>query len=136
MNRIRTVAIAAAKQAGALLLNEYDKFHRQNVKIKSKHQIVTKADLISERVIIRAIKKNFPEHKILSEEAGRLGRASDYFWVVDPLDGTTNFSIHNPLWAVSIGVAYRDQVVLGVVYAPYTGELFVAEKGKGARNEQ
>ena len=133
LRKIKPVAVNVARQAGKLLLGEYKKFSRQTVKLKAKHEIVTKADLISERTILREIRKNFPKHEILSEEAGKNGKTSDYLWVVDPLDGTTNFSIHNPLWAVSIGVAYKAEVVFGVVYAPYLDELFVAEKGKGAK---
>jgi myo-inositol-1(or 4)-monophosphatase len=131
--RIKQVAIMAADKAGKELLKEYHRFNRESVKVKAKHEIVTKADLISEKLVLKEIRKHFPNHEILSEEKGKIKTESDYRWIVDPLDGTTNFSIHNPLWAVSIGVAYKAEVVFGVVYAPYLDELFVAEKGKGAK---
>ncbi len=125
-------AIAMAKRSGYLLLREYLKFDRKKLKLKAKHEIVTKADLISEKEILKSIKKDFPSHGILSEEAGANKNKSDYLWLVDPLDGTTNFTIHNPLWAVSIGLLYKNKMILGVVYAPFLKELFVAELGKGA----
>ncbi len=136
INVIKKVAITAAQKAGKLLLNEYNIFKRQSARLKAKHEIITKADLIAEKSILSEIRKKFPDHQILSEEAGKINNLSNYFWIVDPLDGTTNFSIHSPLWAVSIGVAYNNELVLGVVLAPFLDELFIAEKGKGARLNQ
>lgn len=137
MEKIKKIAIASARKAGKILAKEFKNFDRSTVKLKSHHEVVTKADLASEKAIIKDIKANFPDHSILSEEKGKDKQDSDYIWIVDPLDGTTNFTIHNPLWSVSIGVAYKNKVVLGVVYAPYLDELYVAEKGGGAwRNKQ
>jgi len=133
INKIKKTAIAAAKKAGAKLLKEYNHFDRTKVKLKAHHEILTKADLASEKIIISEIKKNFPEHRILSEEAGMNKKKSDYLWVVDPLDGTTNFSMHNPLWSVSIGLSYKNKIILGIVYAPFLGELYIAAKGQGAK---
>ncbi len=131
--KIKQVAITAAQDAGRLLLKEYNQFKRQTARIKAKHEIVTKADLISEKSIISRIRKNFPDHQILSEEAGKFKSSSDYLWIIDPLDGTTNFTIHHPLWAVSIAVAYKNEIIFGVVLAPYLDELYIAEKRKGAK---
>ncbi|MCK5062128.1 inositol monophosphatase [Candidatus Parcubacteria bacterium] len=133
MSEIKKIAIEAIKKAGKRLLKEYKSFNRESVKLKSKYEIVTKADLISEKIIINAISRNFPVHRILSEESGRTKNKSDYLWIIDPLDGTTNFSFHNPLWSVSIGLAYKDELILGLIYAPVQDELFIAEKTKGAR---
>lgn len=130
--KIKKIAVEAAKKAGKELLKEFNKFDRNTIKLKSKHEILTKADLIAEKIILKIIKNNFPDHAVLSEESGDNKKRSDYTWIVDPLDGTTNFSIHNPLWATSIGVAYKDEIVVGAVYAPYLDELFVASKGNGA----
>jgi len=130
--KIKQIAILAAEAGGKKLLREYRNFNRAKVSYKAHHEIVTAADLASEKEIIKTIKKNFPDHEILSEESGVGGVKSDYCWIIDPLDGTTNFSMHNPLFAVSIGVAFRGEVVVGVIYAPALGELFVAEKSKGA----
>lgn len=132
LDTIKKEAKRFVRKAGERLYREYDGFNRGTVKLKTSTEIVTKADLISEEIIIKAIKREFPAHQILSEESGKTKRRSDYLWVVDPLDGTTNFSIHNPLWSVSVGLAYKKEIVLGLVYAPVQDELFVAAKGGGA----
>ncbi|MDD5291053.1 MAG: inositol monophosphatase family protein [Patescibacteria group bacterium] len=151
-NQFKKVAIEAAKKAGKVLLREYANFDRAKIKLKSRHEILTKADLTAEKIIIRAIKKYFPDHQILSEEAGQTNPTpfrqnkktyhksaeyfkrcgTDYLWIVDPLDGTTNFSMHNPLWSVSIALAHKDKIILGVIFIPVLGELYWAEKNKGA----
>lgn len=89
-------------------------------------------DLKSDKLIISAIKKKFPQHNILTEESGFIDKKSDYAWVIDPLDGSTNFARGNPFFAVSIALMKDKELLLGVVYAPYLKELYVAEKGKGA----
>ena len=132
MNKIKQVALSAAKQAGAILLKQFNNFDRAKVQFKTAHEIVTKADLASERIIISAIKKNFPEHSILSEESGLEENQSDYLWIIDPLDGTTNFSMHNPLWSVAFALTYQKEIIFSIVYIPVLGEIFIAEKEKGA----
>ncbi|MDD4333291.1 MAG: inositol monophosphatase family protein [Patescibacteria group bacterium] len=132
MIKQKKVAIAAAKKAGLALLKQFNNFDRGKVKLKSAHEIVTSADLSAEKIILSELRKNFPLDQIISEEAGTLKGKSDYFWIVDPLDGTTNFSIHSPFWAVSIGLAYKKELMLAVILAPFFNELYVAEKGKGA----
>lgn len=94
--------------------------------------IVTIADKESERIIKDFIRSNFPDHAILSEESGETDGTTSYRWVIDPVDGTTNFFAGIPFWAISIGVEYRDRTEIGVVYLPATGELFHAVRGKGA----
>jgi len=130
--KIKKIAVLAAKNSGEILVKYFDKFDRGSVMFKSGHEILTKADLASNKAIIKEVKKNFPDHQILSEETGDNKNKSDYLWIIDPLDGTTNFSIHNPLWAVSIGVAYKGKIILGVVYSPLLDELYIAELGEGA----
>ncbi len=120
------------RKVGKILLKEYNNFDRAKVNVKSKHEIVTKADLLSEEILIKEIKNNFPAHGILSEEKGEVKSSSDYLWIIDPIDGTTNFTMHNPLWSISIGLAHEGRIIFGVVYIPVTDELFVAEKGEGA----
>lgn len=127
----RTLAITAAKRGGAYLAREFRRSH-EAWKLKSTHEIVTKADTASERIILSLLKKHTPDFQILSEESGLTHHKSEYLWVVDPLDGTTNFTVHNPLFSVSIALYKNGVPLLGVVYAPYLKELFVAEKGKGA----
>lgn len=132
-NKIKGVAVLAAKKAGQELVKRYRSFDRNTVKLKAHHEILTQADLVSEKIIIREIKKNFPEHRILSEEKGRSGTAGDFLWIIDPLDGTTNFSIHNPLWNISIGIAYKNKLIVGVIYAPVLSELYTVLVGNGAK---
>ncbi len=129
---IKKVALTAIKRAGKFLLKEYKDFNRADIKFKSHHEIITKNDLLSEEIIIKEIKNNFSDHRILSEERGRIEDFSKYLWIIDPIDGTTNFSMHNPLWSISIAVAYEDEVILGAIYAPFIDELFISEKGKGS----
>lgn len=134
MNKeIKKVAEEAAREAGEELLKRFAKFKRNTVDFKAHHEIITKADLAAEKIILKTIKKNFPNHRILSEESGDNKSESDYLWIIDPLDGTTNFSMHNPLFSSSIGVAYKGEIIVGVVHAPFLGETYVAELGKGAR---
>jgi myo-inositol-1(or 4)-monophosphatase len=131
-NKLRAIAVTAAYAAGEKLLERYYRYERSDAKFKSFHEILTKSDLVSEEIIIEKIKQNFPDHRILSEEAGKIAGKSEYLWVIDPLDGTHNFSMHNPLWAVSIALFHKNQPVLGVVFAPALSELFLAEAGQGA----
>jgi len=130
--KIKKIALDTVKKAGKVLEDEYRNFDRKKINLKSHHEIVTRADLLSEEIILKAIRSQFPAHQILSEEIGRVGVESDYLWIIDPLDGTTNFSMHNPLWSVSVALSFRRQIVLGLIYAPMLNELFLAEEGRGA----
>ncbi len=125
-------AITWAREAGSVQL-EY--FRGKSLNIESKFNdsdIVTTADKASERVIINHIHTTYPTHAILSEEMGHNDATSDYRWLIDPLDGTTNFSNGLPLFSVSIALEYQGEVIIGVVYAPYLNEMFYATKGGGA----
>lgn len=128
----KRIAKQVALKAGKLLKDNFDKFDRRGVKIKSKDQIQTWLDRAAEKVILKEIKKCFPSHHILSEESGGNRKKSDYFWIIDPLDGTTNYTMHLPAYGVSITLAYKNKLVLGVTYVPSLEELTVAEVGKGA----
>jgi len=94
--------------------------------------LVTEIDKRSEAMILDFLCRYFPEHAILAEESGSTERDSDYLWIVDPLDGTTNYSQGLPVFAVSIALQYKQETVLGVVYAPVTDQLFTAIRGNGA----
>jgi myo-inositol-1(or 4)-monophosphatase len=132
MDKYQKVALEVAKKSGKILIQKYDNFNRGDVKLKSAHEIVTKYDLLSEEIILAGIKKNFPDHAIFSEEKGDNNKKSDYLWLVDPIDGTTNFSMHNPIWSISIALAHKGEIIMGLVYAPILKETFMASKGKGA----
>jgi len=129
---MKSTAIKAAKEAGKILLKEFNSLKTVDIHFKDKHEIVTTEDYRAEKIIVKILNSKFSTHSILSEEGGGKKRKSDYLWVVDPLDGTTNYSIGNPLFAVSVSLFYKKEVILGVVFAPFTKELFVAEKDQGA----
>ena len=127
---MRDIAIKAAKKAGDILLNNFGK--KLDIKTKSEGELVTNIDLESEELILSIIKDNFPSHSTLSEEKGKTKQRSDYTWIIDPLDGTHNYIHGLHLFAVSVALEYKKEVILGVVNVPYLGEMYVAEKGKGA----
>ncbi len=125
-------ALEMAEEAGNVLMNY---FRGSSLEISTKqndYDVVTAADKASEKLIIEKIKKSFPTHSILTEETGSLAEGDDYRWVVDPLDGTTNFSQGLPIFSVSIALEYKGDAVIGVVFAPYLKEMFYAVKGEGA----
>jgi len=126
---MKNFVIQLSKKAGKEIVKKFNK--DQIVKVKSKSQIVTEADLIANKIIVNAIKKKFPTHAILSEETGRNKIKSEYLWVIDPLDGTTNYSIGSPLFAVSIALFKGNNPILGISYAPIMNELYFAEQSKG-----
>ncbi|OGF28022.1 hypothetical protein A2331_02845 [Candidatus Falkowbacteria bacterium RIFOXYB2_FULL_34_18] len=132
-NSYKKIAAEAAREAGDKLLWYFERLKKGDVISKAKHDIVTPADLASEKIILRAIKKNFPNHNILSEEGGQQKKKnSEYLWVVDPLDGTTNFAMGNPLFSISIGLFKNNEPILGVIYVPILNNLYTAKKGIGA----
>ena len=121
-----------ATEAGA---KELARFFNGDFKITNKEGInnpVTEADHAAEKAIFDVIKNDFPEHFILSEEAGEIKMDSAYKWIIDPIDGTINFAKGIPICCVSIGLEYEGEIVLGAVYNPLMNEFFVAEKGLGA----
>lgn len=130
MSDIRAFAVETAKAAGALLKENVGKIKK--IEFKGAVDIVTEVDRASEELIMARIKKTFPGHGILTEESPELKQDSPYKWVIDPLDGTTNYSHGFPFFCVSIGFEEAGEVTLGVVYDPMLDELFVAQKGKGA----
>jgi len=123
---------AIARRAGDLLLEAYHQPRRINY--KGEKDLVTQADEASEQLIIAALGQSFPDHTILAEESGaRDGSGSDYAWIVDPLDGTTNFTHSFPMFSVSIALQGPEQdLLLGVVYDPLRDECFTATRGGGA----
>jgi myo-inositol-1(or 4)-monophosphatase len=130
MNDYKEFAIAMAREAGALLKDKFNDIH--TIEYKGEINIVTEADKASEAMLISNIQKRYPTHAIISEETGGVDNPSPYRWVIDPLDGTTNYSHRYPVFCVSIALELDGSVILGVIYYPMLDELFVAEKGKGA----
>ncbi|MDQ7843116.1 MAG: inositol monophosphatase family protein [Armatimonadota bacterium] len=126
-------AVGAAQQAGELLLTMLPEA-RASKEIRTKRtpaDLVTRADRMSEDLIVGVLRARFPDHGILAEE-GSFHPGAEYRWIIDPLDGTTNFAHGLPLFCVSIGLEHRGRVIAGVVFHPPSGELFYADRGKGA----
>lgn len=135
MEQIDDIALNAmswAREAGALQMKY---FRGDSLDVQTKlndSDIVTAADKACEALLMSHIRESYPSHSILSEESGATDAPGDWRWVIDPLDGTTNFGSGLPVFAVSIGVEYKGETVIGVVFAPYLDEMFHAVKGQGA----
>jgi len=133
------VAIKAARAAGSIINRASMDLDILKVNTKSPNDFVTEVDQAAERIIIETLLTAYPGHGILAEESGRAHGAehSEYLWIIDPLDGTTNFIHGLPVYAVSIALAYRGQIQQAVVYDPTRNDLFYASKGRGAyRNDR
>jgi myo-inositol-1(or 4)-monophosphatase len=132
IDRYLSVATEAARAAGAILL-EYAKSGFR-IEHKTPVNLVTDADHAAEECVIDRIRSEFPGHRVLAEERGRVdATASPYLWIIDPLDGTTNFSHGYPAYCVSIGLEFEGRCVVGVIFDPTRQELFAASTGGGAR---
>ena len=128
---IKTTLLKAT-EAGA---KELQRFFNKDFKITNKDGInnpVTEADHAAEKAIFEVIKKDFPDHFILSEEAGEIKMDSEYKWIIDPIDGTINFANNIPICCVSIGVEHKGKMIMGAVYNPFMNEFYFAEKAVGA----
>lgn len=126
-------AIDAAVAAGKFLKQNVGKVRDIQVKAGQEKNLVTEIDKRAEAMIIESLRQHFPKHDILAEESGtEHGSTSPYKWVIDPLDGTTNFTHGFPVFCVSIGLEHNGELVVGVIYDPNFDELFTAEKGRGA----
>ena len=126
------VAAGAAKQAGEILLSHWRRLPPGSVEEKAKNDFVSIADRESERAIVETILGAFPDDGILGEEGARRPGRSGREWVIDPLDGTSNFIAGFPFWCVSIGVRRDGESLAGVVWDPLRAEMYSAEKGSGA----
>src|SRR3989338_6857035 len=127
---MKSLMLKAARKAGKASLRYYGNVGK--LKYKEPRSIVTKADILSEKIIMEAVRKKFPSHNFLTEESGSIKKNSEYTWIIDPIDGTTNFASNIPYFAVSVALAKNDEPVMGAVYNPCTDEMFFAERGKGA----
>ena len=128
------IAIKAARAAGAIINRASLDLERLQVSTKAPNDFVTEVDHAAEAAVIDTLLGAYPGHGILAEESGssRGARDSEYVWIIDPLDGTTNFIHGLPTYAVSIGLAFRNQMQQAVVYDPARNDLFYATKGRGA----
>ena len=124
------VAIEAAREAGGILLSHFGS--KRQVKHKSKGNLVTDVDILSEKFILDFLQNEYPDFSILSEESNSSASFTGCAWIVDPLDGTNNYTFGIPFFCVNIALVNDEDILLGVTYDPVKGELFHAEKGRGA----
>jgi myo-inositol-1(or 4)-monophosphatase len=132
MNPTLNIAVRAARAAGKLLLRYYERVDQLKVQSKSRNDFVTEVDRAAEQAIIQELHARFPQHAILAEESGAQGQG-DFEWIIDPLDGTTNYLHSFPQFSVSIALRVRGQLECAVVYDPLREELFTAARGQGAQ---
>ena len=126
------IAESAALKAGKVILQSIDRLDRVQIAEKENHDFVTDVDTKAESVIMEILQKTYPDHKILAEESGVSEGNEDNLWVIDPLDGTTNFIHGLPHFAISIAYIEQGKIQLGVIYDPIRDELFSGIRGKGA----
>ena len=136
MQPLLNIAIRAARRAGEIIVRGINRLHRLDVRAKGQNDFVSEIDTAAEREIIEIVRKHYPQHAFLAEESGESGPGghdNEFLWIIDPLDGTTNFLHGYPQFAVSIGVQRRGRMEHAVVYDPMRQELFTASRGEGAQ---
>jgi len=132
MQPLLNIAVRAARRAGDLIVRNLDRSRELEVSVKQRNEFVTEVDRQAEQEIIGLVRSFHPDHAFLGEESGATG-SSDFVWVIDPLDGTTNFLHGFPQFAVSLALRFRGRLELGVVYDPLRQELYTALRGSGAQ---
>jgi len=132
MHPMLNIAVRAARRAGSLINRASLDGSALEVKSKRAHDYVTQVDRAAEEAIMEVVRKAYPEHGFLAEESGASAQPAEYRWIIDPLDGTTNFIHGFPQYCVSIAVEQRGALAHAVVYDPAKNELFTASKGRGA----
>jgi myo-inositol-1(or 4)-monophosphatase len=131
MQPMLNTAIKAARSAGDIILRSSDNIGQLKIDQKGKNDFASEVDRTAEREIIKIIKTAYPEHAILAEESGQ-HQGNDFVWVIDPLDGTTNFLHGFPQYCVSIALKYKGKLEVATIYDPLRDELFTAKRGGGA----
>lgn len=132
MHPMLNIAIRAARRAGDVILRGLEQRHHLHVEMKGHSDFVTEIDRQAEAVIIDTLLSAYPYHGILAEESGKKNGKEPFMWIIDPLDGTTNYLHGHPQFAVSIALKHKDRLEQAVVYNPLTEELFSASRGQGA----
>ncbi|MET0029254.1 MAG: inositol monophosphatase family protein [Candidatus Thiodiazotropha sp.] len=131
MNPMVTIAVRAAREAGRIITRSFDRLDRLTIADKGNNDFVTEVDRNSEAAIIEVLREKYPHHAILAEESGQ-HQGDEYQWVIDPLDGTTNYLHGFPQFSVSIALKVKGRLEIGVVYDPIREEMFTASRGEGA----
>ena len=132
MQPMLNIATRAAQKAGDEIMRYYDQSSQMKVTEKSRNDFVTQVDKLAEQIIIDTIHKTYPNHAFIAEESGNTGD-NEYEWIIDPIDGTTNFIHGFPHFCVSIALVHNKQLQQAVVYDPFKQELFTASNGAGAK---
>ncbi len=135
MHPLVNIAVSAARYAGNFIMRNLDRVDQLQVERKGRNDFVSQVDRGAESEIIKTIRKAYPQHAVLGEEGGRSegsGGGDEVLWIIDPLDGTTNFLHGLPHFAVSIGIQVKGRLEHGVIYAPCTQDLYCASRGSGA----
>ena len=132
MHGMVNIAVRAARRAGEIMVRQMNQLEALKVVEKSRNEFVSQVDQAAEAAIIEVIKDHYPDHAILAEESGAAGE-HEYQWIIDPLDGTTNYLHGFPQFSVSIAVARKGEPEHGVVYDPLRQEIFTASRGQGAQ---
>mgnify|MGYP001581098344 FL=1 len=132
MHPMLNTAIRAARRAGSVIMRHLDRLDSLTIESKGRHDLVSEVDRMAEAEIIRTVRAAYPDHGILAEETGR-HPGDDYLWIIDPLDGTTNFLHGYPQFAVSIGLQHKGRLEQAVVFDPFKNELYTASRGSGAQ---
>lgn len=137
MHPMLNIGVRAARRAGDIIVRHMDRLSDLQIETKSGNDFVSEVDRDAERAIIETIRRSYPDHAFIAEESGRTGGAksadSDFEWIIDPLDGTTNFLHGFPVFAVSIALRIKGRIEHGVIYDPVRQELFTASRGGGAQ---
>lgn len=133
MQPLLNIAINAARQAGDIILRHMDQLDRIQISEKGTNDYFTEVDVKAEQAIIQTIHKAYPEHGILAEECGVIHDDAECVWIIDPLDGTSNYIHGFPFYAVSIGIQIKNRIEHAIVYDPIRHECFSASRGRGAR---
>lgn len=131
MQPMLNIAVRAAREAGKIIMYHYERLDNLTISAKARNDFVSEVDMKTEQTIIQAIHKAYPDHAILAEESGTQGH-NEFEWIIDPLDGTTNFLHGFPQFAVSIALRHKGRLTQGVVYDPVSQDLFTASRGGGA----
>jgi len=133
MNPTVNIAVRAARAAGNIITRNMDRLDRLTIASKRSNDFVSEVDHKAEQAIIEVLHQSFPDHGILAEESGQQHETSEHQWIIDPLDGTTNFLHGFPQFAVSIALRVKNRLEVGVIYDPVSQELFTAARGEGAQ---
>ena len=131
-NKLLSTAVHAARLAGQVIVDNVGRVSKKDISAKKASDFVTRVDRESEKIIIKTIKRSFPDHFFLAEESYKEADTEEFRWIIDPLDGTTNYIHQYPVFSISIALEYKRKTILGVVYDPLRKELFTAERGRGA----